>query len=377
MENKDYILFLTKWYPNYEDPQLGVFVKKHAELLAQDYKVKLIYVCPIWKSKKPKVEYQKRGDLEEYIVYYRPLKGLLKMFNPYLYYRFQKEVYKSFGTKPKHVFVNIGSRPGLLMMKNILKEGVPFSLIEHWSGFVNGKFSNKPFYKKNYYRKLAHRASNVFAVSEFLKKGMEKETGMENIKVLPNVIEFSKSTFPDKKEDILITIGDLEDEVKNVSGLIKAFANIHNQIDSFRLQIIGGGSSESELEKLAKDLGIGEKVEFLGRLENSKTLEYLNKAKICISNSNFETFGMTLAESLSMAIPVISTKSGGPEEFLNEENSILIEKKNQPELEKAILEMVANYEKYDLQKVAESNRERFDSEKILNILKEVITSPRD
>ena len=61
---EDYILFLTKWYPNEEDPQLGVFVQKHAELLAKKHRVVVIYLCPFWNNKKPKVDYIYRSKYD-------------------------------------------------------------------------------------------------------------------------------------------------------------------------------------------------------------------------------------------------------------------------------------------------------------------------
>ncbi|MEZ4938083.1 MAG: glycosyltransferase [Crocinitomicaceae bacterium] len=367
-ENKDYILWLTKWYPNVDDPQLGIFVRKHAELLANKHRVVVIYLCPNWNSSKPKVDYKKNGKLEEYIVYYRPFKRLMKVFNPYMYYRFQKEVYASLEGRPKHCFVNIGAKTGFLPYYHLRKEGISYSLIEHWSGFVNGKFNRKSGYKKRFYKRLVGKAQSVFAVSEYLKKGMEQQLKISGIQIVPNVIEDSVRLGSPSDQPTILVVGDLEDEVKNISGVLRAFKHFVQIRSEYQLKIVGGGSSESDLKKLNKELGLENLVHFLGRLENKKTLQEIASCKFLVSNSNFETFGMVLSEALMAGKPVVSTKSGGPEEFLNIENSILIEKQNEEDLLQAMLQMHEKYDQFDSKKISRSIHERFDRDKILNIL---------
>jgi glycosyltransferase involved in cell wall biosynthesis len=373
-ENEDYILFLTKWYPNYEDPQLGVFVKKHAELLALKYPVKLIYICPIWKDKKPKVEHVQTGNLEEITVYFKPMKGFLKMLNPYLYYRFQKEVYMSFEKKPLHAFVNIGSRPGLLAHYHLRKNNISYSLIEHWSGFLNGQFTKKKSFKKSFYKKLLKNSKQVFAVSDFLKFNMEKELKISGLKVLPNVIETKGGEIHNQPKNTIITIGDLVDDVKNISGILHAFQQFLKEQPDYRLIIIGGGESEYALKALSKSLKISSNVDFIGRKNNDETLELLKEGKFYVCNSNFETFGMSIAEALMSGLPAISTKCGGPEEFLTEDNSRLISINSEEELIEAMKYLHSNYDKYDRKAISQSIQDRFDKKKILEKLEAAITS---
>ena len=82
----------------------------------------------------------------------------------------------------------------------------------------------------------------------------------------------------------------------------------------------------------------------------------------------FETFGMVCAEALFMGKPVVSTRSGGPEEFLSEENSILIAVQKEDELLNGMLEMVSRLDQFDSKKISRSIHEKFDRDKILNIL---------
>ncbi len=372
-QNEDYILFLTKWYPNYEDPQLGVFVQKHAKLLSSRHRVVLIYLCPIWKDSKPKVEFQQKGNLEEYIVYYRSFKGLMKLFNPYMYYKFQKEVYLSLDGKVKHCFVNIGAKTGFLAYYHLRKKAIQYSLIEHWSGFVNGKFRAKSGYKKRFYKKLARNARSVFAVSDFLRSGMQKELNLKEIKIVPNLIE-AKSSPEKSNEKRILVVGDLVDEIKNISGILQAFKSFSEVHPAYKLIVVGGGDSEAELKKLSSELKLDSKVDFKGRMGNSATQEEMIRCSFLVSNSNFETFGMVIAEALLAGKPVVSTKSGGPEEFLNEENSLLIDTNNQDQLLQAMMEMERRLDDFDAKKISRSIQEKYDRDKILNIFESEITS---
>lgn len=368
-QKEDYILFLTKWYPNYEDPQLGIFVQKHAQLLAENNRVVVIYLCPIWKSSKPKVEYISKGRLEEYIVYYRPFKGILKVLNPYMYYRFQKEVYTSLNGRAKHCFVNIGAKTGFLAYYHLRKKQINYSLMEHWSGFVNGKFQGKPSIKKWFYRKLATKAQNVYAVSEFLREKMKAEFPKIAIQLLPNVIEGSILDLnPENSGKQIIVVGDLVDEIKNISGVINAFKHFIQIHKDYSLVIVGGGPSEEKLKALVKQLNLAETVQFKGRLDNLQARNEIAQSQFLVSNSNFETFGMVCAEALFMGKPVVSTRSGGPEEFLSEENSILIAVQKEDELLNGMLEMVSRLDQFDSKKISRSIHEKFDRDKILNIL---------
>lgn len=368
-QKEDYILFLSKWYPNQKDPQLGVFVQKHAELLAKKHRVVVIYLCPFWNSKKPKVNFHQKGRLEEYIVYYRPFQGFMKLFNPYMYYNFQREVFSSIEGNVKHCFVNIGAKTGFLPYFSLRKRGVEYSLIEHWSGFVNGKFHKKSGYKKRFYKKLATKAKSVFAVSEFLKSGMQKELEIASIRILPNVIEQkSLSGYENTNDSTILIIGDLVDEIKNISGIINSFQSFIEVQPEYTLHIVGDGESRNKLKSLVSEKGLDKKVVFKGRLNNKEVLEEITKCKFLVSNSNFETFGMAQAEALLAGKPVVSSRSGGPNEFLTFENSISFEIGDDEALLRSMLEMHQGYNRFDSKKISRSISEKFDRDTTLSIL---------
>jgi len=135
--------------------------------------------------------------------------------------------------------------------------------------------------------------------------------------------------------------------------------------DDFELHIIGEGIDRERLEKITIDYSIKDKIViFHGFIKNDKLLNFLQNSDFFILNSIYETFSVVCAEALAAGIPVISTRCGGPEDFINENVGILIEKGNQQELIRAINYMLDNSEKYDPWALHEYIKSRFGYEKV-------------
>ena len=109
--------------------------------------------------------------------------------------------------------------------------------------------------------------------------------------------------------------------------MLQAMALLHKQgYASFFVHIIGDGPLRDSLPQLAADLHISHLCKFHGPLERPQIVPFLEKASAVIQASLHESFCITLAESLSFGVPVISTRSGGPEYFVNSSNGVLVDK---------------------------------------------------
>ncbi|MFW5953611.1 MAG: glycosyltransferase, partial [Candidatus Natronoplasma sp.] len=144
--------------------------------------------------------------------------------------------------------------------------------------------------------------------------------------VIPNIAN------PDKfkreaKKDILgrheevfenhfnyITVGSLTEQ-KAQWYLIRCFYKLSQNEENTKLIILGEGPLKEELERLAKDMGLEDRVIFLGEVEN--VFPYLRKADCFVFTSLFEGFPNVLVEALSQDLPIISTDCiSGPREIL-------------------------------------------------------------
>ena len=111
----------------------------------------------------------------------------------------------------------------------------------------------------------------------------------------------------------LITVGNLKDQ-KNHALLLRAFARLGD--GTARLMILGQGPLRPNLEALAAELGIGERVLFAGFTVDP--WPYLASADLFVLSSDYEGFPLVLAEAMHAGLKVVSTDCiSGPAELLD------------------------------------------------------------
>jgi glycosyltransferase involved in cell wall biosynthesis len=359
------ILFITKWYPNIEDPQSGVFVKKHALALSRQHAITLLYIHGLEKASQRFEIEVKEGQIKEVIVYFRKRKN--RVINALLYFIAFAKVRKECIDKTDLVIANILTRPALLAYFYKVFYKTKYVVWEHWTGYHDGSYEKLFFMKKWLNKWLIKKAQKVFCVSSHLEQAMKKHLFHTDYYVIPNVVNLPDlGTEIRRNEKIkILTVADHEDWYKNISGSITAFSQIVQLRDDFEFHLIGGGKDLERLKKLASDFGLLDThIFFHGRQPNEKVLTFIKEIDFALINSNFETFSVFAIEALSCGKPVIATISGGPEEFINEKNGVLIHKQKPEELINAITLMMDGFSEYDKEEISNTVR-RFAPEKIV------------
>lgn len=372
--SKKHILILPKWYPNKQDIQLGIFIKKQALLLKEDFDISVIYVQS---DDSIDTKYQLINSTEEGIfeqlVYFKKAKGLFsKLINFKRYKKAQQIAYINLKNKVDLVHVHVPIRPLFLALYLLKHKNIPFVVSEHWSGHLTGEFNNKPFIYKFLYKRLVRKAEKVSCVSKFLKNEFTKNTSISPL-FIPNLIEKNTTehtTVVSQKNQIkILSVNDYIDSIKNITGLLNAFSQALKQNPNLHLTLIGGGPDESLILKTVTDLKLqSSNLTILGRKSHQIVLQQMSECDFYISNSNYETFGMTIAEALMAGKPVISRLCGGPNEFLNTNNSLLINSKIENSLSDTILNMANNYGSFNSSQISKELNEKYGSAVILNKL---------
>lgn len=134
-----------------------------------------------------------------------------------------------------------------------------------------------------------------------------------------------------KRENIFLSIGRIQPQKGQLEVL--NFLNNFRKIESnFKCYFIGGPSGKSgdeyleELKKSIKEADLGSHVEFLDSLPQAKIKELLNRSKLLLHTSKFETFGLVAIEANSMGVPVLTTNKGSLVEIIeNNKNGLLSE----------------------------------------------------
>ncbi|MCB9805876.1 glycosyltransferase [Candidatus Nomurabacteria bacterium] len=103
---------------------------------------------------------------------------------------------------------------------------------------------------------------------------------------------------------------------KNHNLIIEAFSEFLKKDSDSYLLIVGGGGLETKLKDLTKDLKINDNVIFFG--SQSNVIPYLAMSDIFISTSLIEGFGISHIEAMACGLPVLSTKTAGPDKFIRE-----------------------------------------------------------
>ncbi|MCX6275908.1 MAG: glycosyltransferase [Bacteroidetes bacterium] len=187
-----------------------------------------------------------------------------------------------------------------------------------------------------------------------------------NYSITPNVIESvarKKSPLPENEKIKILSVADLVDEIKNISATIRVIAEISKTNKQIEFHIIGHGKDEMMLKDLARSLNVFDEVVFFhGVKTNEEVFQYLYASQFLVMNSNYETFSLICIEAMGCGIPVIATRCGGPDEFINKENGILIEPGKLDELRHAIERMIIGYKSYDSSNLVRFATTRFSAE---------------
>lgn len=102
---------------------------------------------------------------------------------------------------------------------------------------------------------------------------------------------------------------------KDQATLIRGFAQALPQLPAGSLlAIMGSGRLESSLKALAAELGIAERVRFLGQVPQAR--RYFKAFDVFALSSDHEPFGMVLLEALAAGVPVICSDCGGGREVV-------------------------------------------------------------
>jgi len=133
------------------------------------------------------------------------------------------------------------------------------------------------------------------------------------------------------RENIFLSIGRIQEQKRQLETI--KFLNNFRKIDSnFLCYFIGGPSGKSgddylvELKESVKEFNLESHVEFLGNLPQTKIKNFMNKSKLLIHTSQYETFGLVAIEANSMGVPILSINTGSLIEIIeNNKNGYFVE----------------------------------------------------
>jgi glycosyltransferase involved in cell wall biosynthesis len=173
---------------------------------------------------------------------------------------------------------------------------------------------------------IFNSAQRIICISQFESDMVRKHFRIpfEKISIVPNGVDFvehgnESGRIKSGTDTIrLLYVGYLI-ELKGIQYILKAVQKLVTKMKlDVELAVAGSGYYEPVLRKLAKNLGIGKNVEWLGDVRKNDLIQLYRGADISLLLSASENFGTVVAESLAAGTPTIVTTNSALAEFVDE-----------------------------------------------------------
>jgi L-malate glycosyltransferase len=202
-------------------------------------------------------------------------------------------------------------------------------IVSAWGSDIYEFPKKSPVHRWMLIRNLA-AADYLCSTSRAMANELTKFTS-KAVRITPFGVDcnmFSCATPSDNGETQFVvgTVRSLE-KVHGIDCLLKAFALLMNKHPgwSCRLVIVGGGTMDQEYRRLARLLGLGDRVCFVGNVPHSLVAEYMRSFSVFAALSEQESFGVGILEASACGIPVVTSNVGGlPEVVVNEKTGLMV-----------------------------------------------------
>lgn len=363
MRKNPSILFISQFYPTNARPYHGIFFRDHAEAIAEHTDTSVLV------AKTPSFRQARSLSLELEYHERRNVKTLFST-NPVLSHRFTNRIRKAERTAVLEGFDylvgQIGHKPDVIVAQNVLPSGtwarwifeefrIPYGTIEHFT-FLERMLKEQ----KDEIGYVFERAQFVGTVSEKMQDLLLGYGYKEPLTFrIGNVIgrEFEKESIqpsqPEKTFKWLFVGPDMLK--KGIEVLSNVFSNL-NRTD-WELTVVGSG----EYKDITQRESLSGKVRIINGLDRRQMINLMKSHDALISTSHIETFGMAILEMLSLGKPVVSTRSGGPDDFVRSSDGILCNPGDIDALVKAVSNIMDNYDLYDQRNIRQNVLQQYGS----------------
>lgn len=240
--------------------------------------------------------------------------------------------------------------------------GVPLVITEHSTVYQRRPI---PAFQVEEARAALASAKALLVVSPQLGQAMERALGpaASGATWVPDMVDdvFLSAPLQPRRESgpfRFLNVAFLH-EKKAHADLLAAFAEHFGRDASVQLRIGGDGPERERLHGLASALGLAEQVVWLGALTRDEVVAEMAAADAFVLSSSIETFGVVIIEALASGLPVIATRSGGPECIVDERDGLLVDAGDVVALGEAMDRIRMNATDYDAVEIRRLCEERF------------------
>ena len=243
------------------------------------------------------------------------------------------------------------------------EQNLPFVITEHWT-----KMNDLTIPK--HLRKMSiayHHADKVICVSKNLADSLKKNFNVNSIVINNMVSDHFFNSSRNERHDYcfkFIAVGAFRRN-KGFDILVDAFAKCGFPTN-ISLSIVGDGEERTLIESKIQEYGLSDQIKLLGVKTPEEVDGLLCGSDCFVLSSRLETFAIVIIEAMAKGLPVIATRSGGPESFLRVEHGLLVQKENVDELSNAMRYMLKHYSDYNSDSIKKYCYNHFSQDVIAN-----------
>lgn len=365
------ILIVSHGIPSENDPQWGCFELDQARALKKmGHNVIISAIDGRYRKEKRKIGITEGSidGIPTYLIYWLPMaifhfERIRRHVRQVMMKRLLQHI-ECFHGKPDLIYAHYLFNMYDLGKVHRKNPSIPIVGIEHWSRL------NQPTLPKTLAicgNTAYNMVDRLLAVSESLKKHIKRHFN-KDAEVVYDMLgeEFVDASVTKKKiENVFrfVSVGSIIHR-KGFDLLIEAFSKSGLAEQGCILSIIGDGEERERLQKQIDECGLIEKITLVGRKNKQEIIELMKESHAFVLASRAETFGVVYIEAMSQGLPVIATDCGGPDEFVNKENGLLIPIEDVDALTKALKTMYNNYDCYNPETIIEECNRRFAPQSI-------------
>jgi len=212
---------------------------------------------------------------------------------------------------------HVGFPAGHIARELAREHRLPYVLTEHMSPFPFPALRRGDTLRAEL-RQAFDDAARVLAVSPGLAADIARH-GLPCHAVVPNVVDERRFPVepPPSGRFVFLALGGLRPQ-KGFDLLLQALQRWNPDPSDVQLVIGGDGPLRAALQSQAEHLKVADRVRFLGPVAPDDVPRWMAASHAFVLPSRHETFGVVAAEALASGRPVIATRSGGPESFVDD-----------------------------------------------------------
>ncbi|MGD9139688.1 MAG: glycosyltransferase family 4 protein [Desulfobacterales bacterium] len=194
-------------------------------------------------------------------------------------------------------------------------------------------------------KRVSKSLPRIITVSKSAREDISREFNIskEKFNVVPNGINtnlfYPIADIKGEPNRVIVT-NSADTPLKGLLFLFRAVAELAKNRD-IQVTVVGEPKKDGDIIKLVRELNIGDRIEFTGRIEDHEFVRQYAKATVAVVPSVYEGFGLPVGEAMACGVPVISTTGGALPEVVGDAG-VLVPPADSAALARAINELFEN-----------------------------------